>query len=154
MVEMTPIQKLQHVLDVLAKTEIVERSLVDINNMVSSQIDLIELSLILDRLEKDSFVKTRNFTIQFGTTKYYTITFDGKVFSEQGGYIKDLELKEAEIAKLQSEKLFQDKQAKALRSSQIWIMIGTLVAALYYLGELIKFLAKLVFPCFYHEYFQ
>ncbi len=156
---LTPIQQLDEVLNTLV-SDISHISLNDYEE-IYKRLELKEifiqkndLLLILNKLEDEKYISSEERLIvtpgfvRTITVKYYKSTFDGNLFSQQGGYSKLEELKELNISTLQLEKLSQEQQAKAIKSYTKWIVIATVVAGIYYLKELVVWLLHVLPSCF------
>lgn len=117
-------------------------------NHLRQSIDNQLLHLILERLVKDGKASVdeseREITYSYADSKMqkiwlYKVSFDGLVFYKQGGYARLLQLENDKLITLQQEREYQERQTKALKSLQLWIVIATVVAGLYYLVELLKY---------------
>ena len=147
MTELTPIKKIDTVLAFFATNKVAELYMpyeVIITyclNEDGSKFENNELVMILNKLQKDGYIlhdKGTHPSTQKDRHLYY-ITFEGKVFYQQGGYGQQLinsasESIRAEIA---------EKTQKGNQLVLIWLTVilavGALIAAWYYLTELWKF---------------
>ena len=136
MQELTPIQKLDTVLGILNSNS--KRgaglTLFEVEEFLPEITEIDELARVLYKLEKDNFVKIRDITIVPGTVKrYFMITFEGKLFWQQNGYDQ------------------QEKDSRTKRNRDtafaLSVGIGTALAGLYGLFEIIKLLSQSVFHC-------
>jgi DNA-binding PadR family transcriptional regulator len=113
---------------------------------LTKESDVIE---ILKKLEKDGFVQSeeRNYrevfddmgqTVSIARTKIvYSATFEGRTLIDyEAGYRGRLDSQQEE--KTRTDKLEKNQRAneKSMRRLTFWIVVGTLVAAAYYLNEL------------------
>ncbi|WP_026452135.1 hypothetical protein [Aequorivita capsosiphonis] len=147
---------LDEILRYLSKTEHTQFAYIrnDINEKSSflKAIDNATLHSAILKLVKDGFVnqeseKTTDPLFNSPrTNNYYRISFEGLFFIKEGGYEnqnQETKKKEIEYGKIQSE---QKRQARNLVRLNYWLVvltwviaIGTFVAALYYLMEILKF---------------
>jgi hypothetical protein len=134
---LSAIQKLQTVLDTLAKNPVAERNLQDIDRLVLAPINMMELSFILDRLEKDSFVKSREYQKQFAVEKLYSITFDGQVFFDQGGYIQAERASKTNLTLAEARVVTGERAQNRLNSLTLWLVVGTIAVAVVEIIKLI-----------------
>ena len=126
--KLTPLQKIDEVLhnisvrnelEIVTNTEKIYQSLGEI---YPDQIGIMELIIIIRKLKKDGYIEE----LIFDEVPHYYKTFDGSLFREQGGYYKRNELENSTL-KMHKTTFFLT-----------WILaIGTSVAALYYLSELL-----------------
>jgi hypothetical protein len=79
----------------------------------------------------------------------YKITFDGLVFHQKGGYDQQRKNNQAEIdyikrlaTKTEDNTLFQTASQKKINLLTFFVALGTLIAACYYLEEILKFVEK------------
>lgn len=119
--------------------------------IIDKEVDETTLLLVLEKLINDGYVLKEvtamgNAMIGNYSMTYYKISFNGKVFSEEGGYKKQqeiisqqLKLQEQETANLASERKHQEALTEALKRYQFWIVLATVVAGIYYLVELLKY---------------
>jgi len=102
-----------------------------------------EVSLILGKLEKDSFIVKQELPIhdvrsaKMVNVYHFAITFDGKIFLKQGGYsLEAIRLSEQNkrVEKLESDQMAIQTNIQTLT---FWIAAGAIIAAAYYLYCLI-----------------
>lgn len=149
--ELTPIKKLDLILNLLLsssqlqfsqKVPIAKLDRAEILNFIENDafntVSLTdhELSLILDKLFKDEYVKIEN-------NQYY-ITFEGAVFAEQGGYKTKISKDEAvakmvEIAAQRQDWLENEGLTNSQRLNQLtgWLVFVTAVLALIQIAFLV-----------------
>ena len=147
--ELTSIEKLDAVLNVLDdsyKAQIAKHITVPIGQLPLEEIILFlnnffiqiyryDLNLILNKLMKDDFVDQG---IDSHKT-VYSISIEGSVFYEQGGYQQ--RILEANQAKYNLS--YQISLSNKLNRLTGWIAFGTSVAAVYYLLEIVKWVLSL-----------
>ena len=153
---MEHIKILDELLKFLSKTEHTEfayiRNEIEQKSNFLKEIDNPTLHSALLKLVKDGYVnqKSKNGTDQLfnspRTYDYYTISFEGLVFIDCGGYENQIR-KNQSIESLKNEmteqqNAFEEKQVRF--QGQIafltWIIaLGTLIAAVYYFLEILKF---------------
>lgn len=128
------------------------RNDVNDNSSFLKDIDNSTLHSAILKLVKDGYVnqESEKTTDQIfntpRTNHYYKISFEGLFFIKNGGYKNqnlEIQKKEIKYEKIQSE---QSRQARSLVRLNYWLVvltwviaIGTFVAALYYLLEILKF---------------
>jgi len=113
-----------------------------------TETELSELLLILNKLNQDKFVAIENREIKHMTAPdieeiitvelYFSITFDGRIFSQEGGYTRKKEKEDVEVYRLRTLEQNERRQAKGLIVLQVIIAIGTAIASLYYIMEMVK----------------
>jgi hypothetical protein len=124
-------------------------------NQIEESIEAQLFLRFLNKLVEDKFVKKESRQISaepsylqfmaptvqkdyFVIKDYYSITFDGQVFIEQGGYIQRSINEQAEntrLDKIENNQKFHRRWMTALTAI---LAAGTLIAAIYYLHELLK----------------
>ena len=118
-----------------------------------TETELSELLLILNKLNQDKFINIENRQIKHITAPdieeiitielYFSITFDGRIYSQEGGYTRKKEKEDIELGRLKTLEQNERMQAKGLIILQLIIAIGTAIASLYYIMEMVKsFLIK------------
>jgi hypothetical protein len=158
----TPIQLLDEVLTFIcvkpiAKGNIEQGKLITELKKVIPLIDIeddfaSQILRVFDKLEKENYIICEQRNVRYndlsgeGATRLeycYRVTFDGKLFFEQGGYSKKYAHDESErnrLTALESSQLeyneAQRKQAATLNKLTFWVAVGTLLAAVYYMTEL------------------
>ena len=96
-----------------------------------------------NKLIKDDyvwFVEKASVFPEFGTVKYYRITFEGIFYIRGGGYSADMEKNQSAEKRLVELERFQINIQTSVNRLTKLIALGTLVAAVYYLIEICKFL--------------
>jgi len=157
--ELTPIEKLDLILGLLSSStkyqisdnvpiaKLDENEILEfIKNDTGNPIILTshELSLILEKLVKDEFVKKEKiFRNTDPTYYYYYVSFEGAVFNERGGYKQDIINHHSEKNRVETLASYQHEQADTLNTLTRRILYVTVIAALYYLIEICKWLWKL-----------
>lgn len=99
-----------------------------------------DIGPILKQLEKDEFIEYDDRAIGLTdvslTNRVYRITFQGRFWTERGGYLGGRQRQDAES--IRNEKL--EKTQMALQKWLVWLtailVVGTTIAALYYATEL------------------
>lgn len=103
---------------------------------MTNQIDIFEMELILNKLNKDAMLESFEFKEQFGQKNKYRITFEGRIFSQNGGYQK----KYLDESSQNTQATALQKEQKDFRRNTILLTVilsvGTTIAAVYYLVEL------------------
>jgi len=101
--------------------------------------DIIFIKLVKDDYVSLEYLKEPRVHGEFWKTKVYTITFEGKIFSKEGGYQGKINRLNAENTRL--EKL--EKAQRDYRRAQIWLTIlvavGTLIPAIPYIIRFLKY---------------
>lgn len=134
---LSPIQQLDLVLDLFAnKLEGGCYSKFDIQKFLweisEVNIELIALLPILNRLIKDGNIELKEekgpgiepYFIETITT-VYSITFDGEVFNQEGGYEEQVKRKDAKF-KLDESRIIQaEKNAERLNTFTLYLAFGT-----------------------------
>jgi hypothetical protein len=147
--EISPIQKLDTVLKIIAvkyPTGVGEqyfyktlRSVFDEVKKLIPNAELSELVMILNKLIKDEYAEMMKETA-FGTIdekEYYSITFEGKLFLQQGGYqIKEIEDKNNRMRMDELEKRQNQNEQRLIKLNR-WVAIGSVGAAVGSIGILI-----------------
>jgi len=99
------------------------------------QLSEADVLLVIKKLAKDEFVSI----IQVGARNFYRITFEGLVFQQQGGYKQKLN-KDTFLKR-------QEESNKRTQRILFWftgiVAVGTFIAAVYYVLEILKFFHKL-----------
>ncbi len=113
-----------------------------------TEIENSELLLILNKLEQDKFIEVENREAKHTTApdkeeiitieSYFSITFEGRLFNQEGGYARKKAREDIELNRLKTLEQNERKQAKGLVFLQIIIAIGTAIASFYYILEIIK----------------
>jgi hypothetical protein len=101
----------------------------------------VELKQILDKLFKDEYVNfdLRNINGGNVAVKHYKLTFEGDYFFRyEGGYLGKYKKEKENNAQLDFYRKNQAEQAVRLNTLTTWISIGTVIAALYYIGEIFR----------------
>ncbi len=101
----------------------------------------VELKQILDKLVKDEYINFDLRSINGGSVavKHYKLTFEGDYFFRyEGGYLGKFKKEKENEAQLDFYRKNQVEQALRLNKLTTWISIGTVIAAIYYIGELIR----------------
>ena len=105
-------------------------------NMPEREKHYFERAILM--IEKDGYVFSKDKSIPSGSRTTFYISFEGLVFLEQGGYRGEYERNLSEAARLAS---LESRQAQAERNLLILnslIAFGTLVAAVYYVLEILR----------------
>ena len=87
---------------------------------------------IYDTLERDGYIRKIDET-QGRNFINYIATTEGQIFNEQGGYVN----KERELNRLKILEENNTKQSKSIFFLQVVIAIGTAIAAIYYVIEIV-----------------
>ncbi len=140
-------EKLDIVLGVFDK-KIMPISFDEIANETKSNLNLKDLTLlnaILNKLIKDYYVESISINnININTHKEsnehkYRITFEGKMFIFDGGYAVDYENRNSHQIEINRIKNLQINLQQKLNLLTFWVTIGTLIAAVYYAIEVLKY---------------
>ncbi len=100
---------------------------------------------VLKRLEKDGFVEYDDRAVTPGhpENRVYRLTFDGRFRAENGGYLAEADHRRAEADRMIAENIraaalerFQRANANRMTYLTIILVVGTVIAALYYSTEL------------------
>jgi len=95
--------------------------------------DKDDLELILDKLRKDGYIifsEYGNQSILHQMDTRYIITFEGKMFHEQGAYRQQLFNRDAESIRLDKLDVYQTRLALLLNRATWWIAGGTIALVL------------------------
>ena len=103
-----------------------------------------ELLRMLNKLIRDGFVHFEDIPAGYDDPftkapikfRRYSISFDGKLFIEQGGYTQQAIRRNAESIRVETLERFQKATADRMTYLTIILAAGALIAALYYLVEL------------------
>lgn len=101
----------------------------------------VELKQILDKLFKDEYVNYELRSINGGSiaVKHYKLTFEGDYFFRyEGGYLGKFKKEKENDAQLDFYRKNQAEQAVRLNTLTTWISVGTVIAGVYYIGEIIR----------------
>lgn len=158
--EISPLFKLDVVLMFLYINSAYMQSLDGIVKGIFDKIasDDNEIAIILRKLEKDGFVikhplktpYTESGTPRVRIEYQFTITFDGKIFSKQGGYtLEDIHSRE-QNTRLEKLELATMANRKLTTGLTVLIAVGTLVAAIYYMIEILDKFSHVLHS---HDYF-
>lgn len=101
----------------------------------------VELNQILDKLFKDEYVNYELRCINGGSiaVKHYKLTFEGDYFFRyEGGYLGKFKKEKENHTQLEFYRKNQAEQAIRLNTLTTWISIGTVIAAIYYIGEIFR----------------
>ena len=141
---MTSIEKLDSVLEYFSNIQIEnkyireEDILLHFNNKVVQGRD--ELLKILKKLEKDEYleVKLRSVNNNYNNPiPHYILTFEGDYFIRyEGGYLGKVNKNLESERLLEYYRELQSSQSRKLNILTRWIAIGTIIAAVYYIGEI------------------
>lgn len=151
--KLTPIQKLDEVLKIIAPkdnnpaTSVYESNIISILKTSFDVTDAhaIEISnqmpQILEKLIKDGYIVLDTKRIEGENLgkigkKSYLITFEGEVFNEEGGYKQKYINENDENIRLETLERFQKVNAHRMTCLTIVLVVSALVAAIYYLTEL------------------
>ena len=149
---LTPLEKLDKVITYLNENLIRPvHTLAEIGEGLKNEkaeIENSELLLILNKLKQDKFIEIENREIKYLTAPdteeiitielYFSITFEGRLFNQEGGYTRKKEKEDVEINRLKTLEQNERRQAKGLVFLQIIIAIGTAIASFYYILEILK----------------
>lgn len=139
-----PIEKLDFVLNYLSTNKSRKGGLSLVSILKDTQPiinDGDELLKVLEKLEKDGYIgfKERMPLNKPPLIYFYYATFSGEYLNSQGGY-QELHRKEnLEKTRLQDIELKATVNRKTVTSLTWIIAVGTFVAALYYLLEILKY---------------
>ena len=101
----------------------------------------VELKQILDKLVKDEYLNFDLRSINGGSiaVKHYKLTFEGDYFYKyEGGYLGKYKKDKENNAQLDFYRKNQAEQAVRLNTLTTWIAIGTVIAGVYYIGEIFR----------------
>lgn len=101
----------------------------------------VELKQILDKLVKDEYLNFDLRCINGGSiaVKHYKLTFEGDYFFRyEGGYLGKYKKEKENDAQIDFYRRNQAEQASRLNILTTWISFGTVIAAVYYIGEMIR----------------
>lgn len=136
---MSPLEKLDIVLLCLEKHHSERHhnfiSIAGILQEEHPEIDFGEIQSALNKLVKDGYVEIREVGRESITDIYYMITFEGRIWKEQGGY--QCEKKENDRINALADAQ-QEASVRMVLLTRI-VAIGTSVAAIYYLLEVVKY---------------
>lgn len=140
---MTSLEKLDIVLLCLEKHHSEKRhdliSIAQILDKEKSGVEFGEINSILIKLQKDGYVHIQETAIG----DFFMITFEGRVFNEQGGYV-EMQQEKNRISLLEAAQ--RAANVRMVLLTRI-VAIGTSVAALYYLLEMVKYFWHLFHGC-------
>lgn len=134
---MTPIQKLDSVLDFFARGGFekggisLDTLLRLLDSKMDSALDMDELIKITNQLLADHYISENKYN-------QYQVTYRGIIFNDQKGYQGQME-KAHEVRALQQSQMETQQKITVLTR---WIAVGTSIAALYYLIEIVKNLTR------------
>ncbi|MDT3403546.1 hypothetical protein [Mucilaginibacter terrae] len=132
MTSLTPIQKLDAVLDFISK-----RDLIDVHEMANKiNVDYNECFEILERLKDDKNIKPNSKQGNSLEPAYtwYSITFDGRLLNQTGGY---------------KGKFDRENKFNPLQKLKVGLLnAAAVIAGLYYLLEIIRIYIAPLFPHF------
>ena len=142
---MNSIEKLDAVLECFVNIQIHQTMLNE--EEILSQIDKTkirdrdELIKVLKKLVKDEYLEIQ---LRFNnysnvSSEHYTLTFEGDYFYRyEGGYLGKFRKAAEHEMQIEYYRNIQTSQANKLNTLTTWIAIGTIIAAIYYLCEIIK----------------
>ena len=157
MKELTVLEKLDYILRTIHnKSPYQDESLYphlkygDLSGIIKESdynITLNEVRLILEKLEKDGYivskpVKYQEMNAPFDEPKShigYSSTFEGAIFLEKNAYVGQEERHHAENIRVATLEKNQKTNANRMTYLTIVIAFGTLIAAAYYLIEIIDY---------------
>jgi hypothetical protein len=141
MEELSPLEKLDAVLACLDKYRTEKpMELPSLNETLKRDTGVDfwgELISILRKLEKDEYIYIRGGLWGDGTN-IYLITFEGRIYLEQGGYTQQRIKENAENIRLNKIENNQRLHRVLITILTVVLAIGTSIAAVYYLHELSK----------------
>ncbi len=145
MKELSPIQQLDFVLSSLDNYS---KTINEIQKELNLEISTFkDVRMILEKLVKDKYAQEIKEEVRYegpaflkppgGTWSYsYKLSFEGKVFIQQGGYREQFKVNVAENIRLDN----LEKRQKHFEWNQTLLLtlvaVGTLIAAVYYLMEI------------------
>ncbi|HEY5327152.1 MAG TPA: hypothetical protein VIJ27_09130 [Mucilaginibacter sp.] len=151
MEELTPIQKLDYVLYYiknLKHEQVSDATIIafSINSRVQEIVPEVEALMIIKKLIKDGYVNDSD-TNEHGI-KQLSVSFEGSVFIERGGYsdqalrdANDTEKQKREIVRLRNLDIHSEENQKSLNRLTLWLALGSGALALIEL-------AKILMPAF------
>lgn len=105
-----------------------------VDNHPEYNIDALTLSNIIAQLIKDEYLSVQKATNKDEEDMYY-VTFQGQLFE---GYLAQYRNKMANSNRIKKLEDLTLENAKKLNTLTTWIAIGTIIAAVYYVIEIIK----------------
>jgi hypothetical protein len=113
-------------------------SIQEILNKENPEIKWGETLFILNKLNKDGYVDTKEIKIPNteSTEIYYNINFEGRIFNEQNGYVGQNDEKNKFTAIASAQRQANSRMITLTR----WIAIATCIAAVYYFLEILKYI--------------
>ena len=132
----------------------------EISNKLKTEINIqeSELNTILAKAIKDEYIHEFRHGSMISHT--YKLTFDGILFINEGGYTsqassrrlnQELEKNQRDLQKTQTEMITaqakimerQTQIQQSVKTLTVWIAIGTVIAAIYYIFELVNHIKNL-----------
>lgn len=161
MIDLSPLEKLDLILKEVADNSNPDITLHQIFSKLTdngqnsaylggwSKVELIVIKLVDDKLIERLTISGSHIYQDGNSHSHiynsYCITFDGEVFHQEGGYMGRFNRENADKFKNEATKSFQLEQTLILNKWTKWIFRATLVAAIYYLLEISKFLYSLIY---------
>lgn len=109
----------------------------------------LEIHLILNKLIEDGYCKKYLIPIvnintnESVNTEHFEITFKGKIFIQEGGYVGNFQRLESQKIQADEYRTHQMHLQTKLNRLTCWIAVGTVVAAIYYTIEILKYFCVL-----------
>ena len=134
MEEKNPIQKLDEVLNFLNKNHEHQHAVISVKEGLSIKLDESIIGMILDKIVRDGYAEMRNVPyekpiIKGDTIKIseytYSITFEGQLFLQKGGYGQQESDNILHRANLETLESIRRRNEKLLSRGTIWLAVLT-----------------------------
>ncbi|MDP4217934.1 MAG: hypothetical protein Q8927_17155 [Bacteroidota bacterium] len=130
MAELTPTQKLDVALSILAEKNPSFYKEFSAIAMQMEGISLVDTQLVLEKLIKDGFAEQQPNRLETDPLKRkFCITFEGKLHLQRNGYEGESNRESAENIRVSAVEAFQQAQAARLSLLTAWIAGGTIALA-------------------------
>lgn len=134
MEEITPIQKLDEVLNFLNKNHEHQHAVISVQQGLLIRLDESTIGMILNKIVRDGYAEMRNVPYEkpiikgetIKTSEYtYSITFEGQLFLQKGGYGQQESDNILHRANLVSLENIRKRNEKLLAYGTIWLALLT-----------------------------